>query len=812
METKSGIGGVPLQKISWAEKVKNDYQWFKDNADYRISNSCFGSDGNTNNKKKILSALYKAYNSEYPVEWFKHITDPFNSGSKSWPAKIRAMNILRPNIEYLRGEYPKRPFNYQVTVQGEDGYNAYLEAQKQSIYKSLGQIFINTVNENAKKEPTLDTGVESKEAELPEEVSQKFKGTYKNILAVQAQTDLNLTMEDQKIKEKINDNMLHWLIAGEAYSYRNVLRDQVIYEAVDPMEFDWDYSPDVKYVQDASWTVRRIMMAVPDCVDRFYDTLNSRDIDNLENENGKSSPAYFQNTLVGRADEYGKVPVYHTCWRSYEKFGFLTYWNPLTGNLEEDIVNEDYTPNPELGESVEWHWRSRWMETYRISDDIYVESGPVRFAPSLMNDLGKTIGPYNGRKFSDKHADNISVLKLGLNFQSLYTVAAWSLERTMAKSRGKVVIMDKNAIPKGKDWTEERFFHLAEAQGWLLVDRSQEGVDKSFNQYQELDLSLFEHINSLMEIMDFCKRQYDEQLGITKQVKGQTTGQDSATGIQVATFQSSIITDMIFSEFDQLVKTDLAALLDCSQIANINGKRTAYVGSEGRTEILSINPEEYCYAQMGIMLTDSTTENLALKKIKEYSQAFAQNGATPSTIIEIETATNIAKLKELMLNVEERQQKMEAAMAESEQEAEVNKLELAQGFAELNTLLDIDKMHEEYNRKEDLLLIQGNINMALEGATSEATTDNGQTNGTEAMMKYAAESEKIQLDNDRKNRETDAKIEAQKAKEKRAFDMDAHKKKMAEKDHQLKANIAEKQIQIKKTQANRAAATKKKKK
>lgn len=800
------ITAKPLQKISWAKKVKNNQEWFKQNGNYLISASVFGDHASSGGRTSRLKSLYEIYNSKFPQSWFKHVTDPFSataSSNRIWPAKIRPTNILRPNIEFLRGEYPKRPFNYQVVIKGEDGYNGFLEGKKEAAYKSMSQLFINTLNESG-----IDTGVDSKPVDMPDEAVNKFTGTFKNIIAVQAQTDIDLIMEEQHVKEKLNDMMKDWLIAGEAYSYKNVLRDETIYDRVSPLEIDYDKSPHVKYVQDGDWVVRRMLMTVSDVVDRFYDSLKAKDIDKLEDGSYTQSPAFFMNYLQNNFADNSKVPIYHYCFRSMEKVGYLTYLDPITGSTENDLVNEEYKVNPEMGETIDWFWRTRWMEGWRIGEDLHLEMGPVRFAPSLMNNFAKSIGPYNGKRFSDTHAENVSILKLGLPFQIMHVIAGFAMERTLAKSRGKIVLLDQNVIPKGEGWDDEKFFHFSEAQGWGLINRNQIGVDKSFNQYQVLDLGLFDHIQNLILIMDFCKRQYDEQIGITAPAKGQTTSADSATGITTSVFQSSIITDMIFAEFDYFVRTELEGLLDCSQISNIYGKKAAYQGSEGRTELLNIIGEEYCYAQMGIMMSDSTKENDALNRIKQYSQAFAQNGASPSTIVTIETSTNIAKLKEILMSVERKQQEIEAQAAENEQQAQVEQIQLQQQFAEFNTLLDTQKMHEEYNRKEDLVLIQGDINMALQAAVEEGSGD-PDTSGTEALMKYATEREKIAQEGERKDKELQSKIQAQKSKQQLDQKALVHKQKLAEKDQKLKAEIKNKELAIKKQVAKSRPTAKK---
>lgn len=757
----------PLQKISWSEKTKTDYDWFKRNIDWGIKSSYFNTASGATDRTAMLLGLYNIYNSKFPSSWFTHVTNPFSSRKAEhqvWGAKVRPANIIRPNIELLRGEYEKRYFNSTVVVKGDQGYNSYLEARKNAIFSNLSQHFINGVNDAAgqqQPDPTqqdpsqpqppqagMDTGVPSQpQTPMPDQVQSAFANDFRDMLAVQAQTDLDLIFEDQQVKEKFSDIMKDWLIAGECRSYKDVRRDKVIYEKVSPLELDYDKSPHVKYIQDGSWACRRIFMTVPDIVDRFYDSLSPGDIDDIEKGSALSSPASFYNYLENnQLYQYNKMPVFHFVWKSMQEIGFLQGADPTTGESYQDIVSKDYPVNKEIGETVDWEWVTQVLEGYRIGDQIYTEMGPVAFQPNMISDFSKHKLTYNGRNFSDTHADNISVAKLGLPFQIMYCILFFTMERTIAKSRGKVVLIDKNVIPKDNGWDEEKFFYYSEAQGWGLINRNQQGVDKSMQTYQVMDLSTFEHIKELINLLNFCSDEYDAQLGITRQRKAETTPSDTVGANQSAIFQSSVITEMIFMDFDRFKRTEIEGLLDCSQLANINGKKAIYTTDDLRSQLLDINPDNYCYSELGLMVVDSARENEALERIRQSSQAFAQNGSTPSTIVEIETATNVSKLKGILKDIEQKQQALAAQQSQDEHEQEVEKIQLQQQFKEYENLLDIDKMNQEYTRKEELVILQGDINLAIANGSPTIDDGNGEPVITEIM---ARQNERDQMFNDK---------------------------------------------------------------
>lgn len=778
----------PLQKLSWSEKIKNNYEWFKRNIDWGLQTSHFHSPTGSGDRQNVILGLYNIYNSRFPSSWFTHVMNPFSAKKaehQNWGAKVRPHNIIRPNVELLRGEYPKRPFPYQIVVKGEQGYNNFLEARKNAIFSNLSAHAINTINgalsgasggqqsqnpgqdvDPSQSSGQTPTGVDNQPAPPPEKMVDEFANDFKDILATQAQTDLDLIMDDQHVKEKLQDILKDMLISGEARSYKNVLRDKTIYSRVPALELDHDKSPTEKFIKDGSWACRRQFWTVPDIVDRFYDSISPDDIDNVEKMSAITSPASLYNYLENsNAYQYNKLPVYHYQWKGFQKVGYLKGVDMTTGEPYSDLVGEDYTADAELGETIEWDWVVQVLEGWRIGDDIYTEMGPPEYQPNQINDFSKHELCYNGYNFSDTHAENISVVKLGIPFQIMYCILSIIMERTISKSRGKLIMLDKNAIPSTHaGWDEEKFFYYAEAQGWALLDRNQQGVDKSWNTYQVMDLSTFEHISEIIKLMEFCKAENDAQLGISRQRKAETAPSDTVGGNQEATFQSSVITEMIFQGFDQFVKTELEGLINCSQIANRTGKKAAYTTDDARTELLNINPDYYCYAELGIMVSDSGNESDALKRIRQYTQAFAQNGQDPSTIVEIETSTNISKLKGILKKVKAEQMQMAQQQAQDEHEHEIEKIQLDQQFKEYENLLEIDKMNQEYTRKEELVILQGDINLSIQEVANGMNPDT--TDGADITEIMARQNERDQMfqDKEKHAKTEDNKIKIEKAK------------------------------------------------
>lgn len=721
--------GRPLQRISWADKTKDEMNWFKQNAEYYLSLSNFNFDG-TGPTRKDLRLLYQVYNSQFPSKWFSHITDPLSAEKpqhKKFPAKVRPVTILRTNLDLLLGEYPKRPFVYQVTNLGEDGYNSYTDGLAKAMHQNLTQHFAAAVQqEQLQQGVPIDKIPGLDEIELPEALKERFASTYRDAIAIKGQRWLKRGMKEYHIREKFLRMFKDWLIAGRTSSYKGIEHGNFIYERVSPLNLDYDKSPELEYIEDGEWCVCRRLLTLSDVVDKFYEQLKNDQLHDLENRVQYKSPIAFYQYLQETYDHdtfTGKLPVYHVVWKGKKEMGFLSYPDPLTGKMQETTVDADYLVNKEIGEVVEKKWVNVVYETYRVGDKIYLTMGEIPVQRNEMNNVSACKLPYNGRNYSDLHTENISVLEMGLPFQQMYIIVNYVLEKTIAKSKGKIFIMDKNSIPKGDGWTDEKFFYYADALGYALVNRAQSGVDRNWNQgYQVVDMSLFEQIKQLIELQDHFKQQWDDVLGINRPRKGETLASDGKATSEMGLMQSSVITDMIFNFFEEFTERELQGILDYSKFVNLEGVKSIYSNEDFDTELLNIDPNTYCYAELGIMLTRSSDEMAVLNQMKgaQNVQAMIQAGVKMSTIVELYQSQNVAELKMKLKKIEEIEAAMEQQVQQSEQEAQAAADARKKDYAQFENDLEVTLLEREWDRRDQNEMIKGEWNELSFKGTQDA--------------------------------------------------------------------------------------------
>lgn len=776
----------PIQTLSWSEK--ND-AWYQSNINHYISRSNFNL-ATTPGGRKDLRTLYGVYNNQFPLEWFSHVTDPLSAKAeqhKKFPARVRPVTIIRTNIDLLLGEYPRRPFVYNVSNLGDSGYSRFMEGMKQQATSTLTDFFMRGALEEmqaAGQELTPELLQKlQQDPPVPEEVKAQFKSSYKDSIAIKAQKYLRRTIREEEVKRKFHRMFKDWLIAGECYSYKGIENDKLVYRKVSPLSIDYDKSSEQDFIEDGEWVVAEEWLVLSDVVDKFYSVLKEKHLKDLEKNYHYQSPSSFYDYLKGSVssmiDKHNKIPVYHVQWKGRKKIGFLSYMDMETFQMVEEVVDENYIVDKAAGEKVEWRWVNEVYEGWRITDKIFCNMQPCPVQRNEMNNHSTCKLSYNGRKYSDTHSENLSVLEIGIPFQIMYILTNYTLEKTIAKSKGKILMMDQKTIPDDGDWDEEKFFYYAEALGYALIDRSQPGVDKTWNQYQVLDMSLFDQIKQLIEIMDWIKQQWDDVIGITRQRKGQTYASDGVGSNERAVFQSTVITDMIFLGFEEFTERELQGFMDLSKFTTSKGVYGMYNDDDFGTSLLEIQPEDFMNEEIGIFIMGAAEELRKLGEMKQYAQAMVQNGSKPSTVLEVIDSINVAELKQKLRQIEDIQAQQETATQDAEHNAEAAADERMMRMKRFESLLDREKMHEEYGEKQEIEHIKGMYNtFTFQDGDSN---DNGVPDAIE-VQKMAAQREQMNLDF--KGKQEDRKIKLEKIKQDQVR-LD-HDIKQADKDTQLK--------------------------
>jgi len=724
---------IPKQKLPRSRKTK---EWGKKSMNAFIDRTQFSSQ-----HKSHMHKYYDAYNGNLSEADYNYVINPYNSEkhkTKGFPAKLRSYNIIKPVIDLLLGEKAKRPFSHQVVVRNSDMQSMQDELMKEELRKYLEQKFVNDLNEMG-----MDTGMPSKELPQLQSMQEEIIGNYKDIRAVMGQQTLDYLIDKLELPDNLQTAFFDWLVSGEVYTYKDICMDDVEYEVVSPLDIDYEKSPDVQFIEDGDWCVRRKMMSVNAIVDNFYDVLKDSEIDRLENPSQKTSTGIISpfSPNYPETDAERFAEVLHVTWKSFARIGILTYFDDM-GQEQNMVVDETYKVDKEANENVEYFWVNQVWEGYRIDGDIYVNIRPHQVQRNEMSNLSICKLPYNGRIYSNRHSDQVSIVSMGVPYQILYNIFHYRLELSIAKNKDKIMLMEMNTIPKRHGWDEEKFMYYADAMGYAFIDSTAEGKRGervSFNQFQVLDMSLGQYIAAQFQLLQSVKQEWEELVGISRQRKGQVQASDGIGATERAVFQSSVMTEELFRRFDKFTEREFNGLLDTAKTAYKDGKKTQYVTSDYREAILDIDPGLFQEAEFGVFVKNNSIEQDKLQALKQLTLSFAQNGSQPSTIAEILEGNNFAQIKTKLQEVDKLEKQIQAQQQQQAQQMQSEQLQ-AQAQSQ-QAARDFEASENQKDRDNKIEIEQMKV---AAKAVDQDMNDNG-VNDQVDLAKVQLEREKLQV-------------------------------------------------------------------
>jgi len=713
-------GKKPKMKITSSKKYADDQEWFKMCVDYFITNSRFKIQ---DEDYEFTRRLYDMYNNRIYEDTFDYISNPYNAidnDTYTFPAKVRPYNIVRPIVDRFLGDFKERPYTYTVKVNNPDAVSIMKDQQHQRLLQSMEQLFINTASQ---LDPDNYYG-EVQQPETPEEIQRFFNHEYKDDRAAQGQFVLDYINEKELVFEKHNDMFIDWLIAGEVFSYKEPLREDMYYQRIDPLYFDYDHNRGNKYVEDAEWAVRLIYMNISDIVDYFYDELTPKEIDMLEKfvSTGNSGITTARRSIHRERDwSYDTVEVYHIVWKAYDKIGILKYLDEF-GREQEEVVDDTYKPRE--GEEIEWLWVSRVYEGWRIygegNKEIYLRIRPIPHQRHEVNQKSSCKLPYNGVRYSDRNSRNTSLMRLLYPYQVMYIIVMYYIERLLAKHRGNVFLIDKNVIPRNGNWDMTRWLHMVEAAGIMFIDRNNPNADRSFNQYNSMNLSTLNEIIGMMQLADFYRNECFRLANIPPERMGEASASQRASAIDEVVSNSLIATEEVFANFDDFVRSEWAGILDVSKFCWVSdGLKKMMVSNDLRNSILELDPIEYTEADFGLTITSSRRDKKILDIMKQRTQEFSQNGTDPVDVLSILESQSIAQMRNKLKEVKQDMLKREEDATKNEQSLQESQDRINKQFALFEHAL---------SKELEQMKIDGQIKIAqINNELSDGSNDEAKT-------------------------------------------------------------------------------------
>ena len=822
------INQFPLQRLPMYKKTQD---WKEACVDYIAGHSQGSSrDGNNRSRKEEMQTYYDLYNSIYSEKDLKYVTNPFKQ-QDGFPAMAQDYNIIKPKIDLLLGEETKRPFNFRVVHTSDIATSEIQDKAKQMIIDYIQATIMSKLGpeEQARYQEALQSG----EIMTPEQIQKYLSKDYKDIAEITAYHSLNYLKNKLNITHEFFKGWKDALIGGEEIYYVGIVNGEPCLQRINPIYFDYDSdTSDLEFIHEAQWCCYEMIMSLTEVYDRLYDKMSEKQLNELldmmdDRSKGGVTPEVRKTSLdyphikthningfsSNPFEEADNIHVWHCCWKSLKKIGFVNIINPETGMPEEYQVDETYK---ETGNEldVEWKWIIEVWEGYRIGQDLYVGIQPVEYQHISADNPNAQRLPYTGVIYNNTNSRPRSLVSMMKPLQYMYIVLWYRLELAMARDKGKVVTMDITQIPKSMNIDVAKWMHYLSALGVNFVNPYEEGWDipgreggkpSQFNQISALDLTMANTIDQYINLMDKIESMLSEISGVSKQREGSISSNELVGNVERSVVQSAHITEPWFWVHNQVKKECLTMLLDTAKHAWKDNKTSIqYVLDDATRAFLTLS-DDFFYEDMDIFVEDTTKNQQQIEALKNLMQPAMQNGASLLDIAEIITMDNVtmirSKLEEIEQKRMEQQQAMEQAQAEREQQMaqiqnEIKEEELMLKEAEM----DLKKYEIDSNNATKITVAQLN---AYRGAENMDQDMNGIPDPIE-IGKQAIEQQKVnsdiaskQFEFNNKKREMEMKreienkkIELEKQKMKQEMELQKQKDKAAMEREQLKARTA----------------------
>lgn len=822
------INQFPLQRLPMSKKTQD---WKEACVDYIAGHSQGSSrDGNNRSRKEEMQTYYDLYNSIYSEKDLKYVTNPFKQ-QDGFPAMAQDYNIIKPKIDLLLGEETKRPFNFRVVHTSDIATSEIQDKAKQMIVDYIQATIMSKLGpeEQARYQKALQSG----EIMTPEQIQKYISKDYKDIAEITAYHSLNYLKNKLNITHEFFKGWKDALIGGEEIYYVGIVNGEPCLQRINPIYFDYDSdTSDLEFIHEAQWCCYEMIMSLTEVYDRLYDKMSEKQLNELldmmdDRSKGGVTPEVRKTSLdyphikthsingfsSNPFEEADNIHVWHCCWKSLKKIGFVNIINPETGMPEEYQVDETYK---ETGNEldVEWKWIIEVWEGYRIGQDLYVGIQPIEYQHISADNPNAQRLPYTGVIYNNTNSRPRSLVSMMKPLQYMYIVLWYRLELAMARDKGKVVTMDITQIPKSMNIDVAKWMHYLSALGVNFVNPYEEGWDipgreggkpSQFNQISALDLTMANTIDQYINLMDKIESMLSEISGVSKQREGSISSNELVGNVERSVVQSAHITEPWFWVHNQVKKECLTMLLDTAKHAWKDNKTSIqYVLDDATRAFLTLS-DDFFYEDMDIFVEDTTKNQQQIEALKNLMQPAMQNGASLLDIAEIITMDNVtmirSKLEEIEQKRMEQQQAMEQAQAEREQQMaqiqnEIKEEELMLKEAEM----DLKKYEIDSNNATKITVAQLN---AYRGAENMDQDMNGIPDPIE-IGKQAIEQQKVnsdiaskQFEFNNKKREMEMKreienkkIELEKQKMKQEMELQKQKDKAAMEREQLKARTA----------------------
>jgi hypothetical protein len=520
-------------------------------------------------------------------------------------------------------------------------------------------------------------------------------------------------------------------------------------------------------------------------------------------------------------------------WKSQRKVGHLTKVSD-NGEVTNEVVTEDYKitdkavydtrlfknktkDNLIFGEHIDWIWINEVWGGVKIGPNIpsfWGMNNPGGFSPIYLGVNNNQISalkfqfkgdatlygcklPVEGAVFSDRNTKSTALLDLMKPYQIGYNIVNNQIADILVDELGTIIMLDQNTLPKhslGEDWGKGNYANAYVAMKnfqILPLDTSITNTENALNfqHFQKLDLSQTERLMSRIQLANHFKQQAYEVIGVNPQRMGQQLSQMTATGVEQAAAASYAQTEVFFIQHcDYLMprvhqmRTDLAQYYNSTKPST----RLTYSTSADEQVNFQINGTDLLMRDLNIFVSTNANHRAILEQLKQMALQNNTTGASIYDLGKVVQSDSIAQLNNVLKSAEQKQEMTKQQEMQQQQQMQQEQLAKQQEIEQMK--IDSVKLEKEKDRQRDILVAE--IRAAGMGAMVDL--DKNEESDYQDAMKEIRQTEQYRGQMDlQRQKQSDENIR--------------HSQKMSleEKKIQAQQEIADKQLEIARTNKNK---------
>lgn len=726
----------PDQRLTRKQKNANDKRWFKDQVDtldkVAFANGgvfAFNEGGSGVSEYRRMKINYDLFNNTINKSDFEHVIYPFGKDIGELPADFTNKDIVSGKIKALLGMEMRRPFNWKVVATNEEATTR----REQEESKRLRDYVVSSITTPIRVELEQKYAAEAKGKELTPEEAQAIQQQIEQELATLTPPEVKLYMrrehqdpaevlshqileylvQKEDIKMKFNKAWKHGLISGREIFWVGIINGEPVVKVINPIRFDYDKSPDVDFIEDGEWACYEMYMTPSEVIKYFGPEFSTKEIDDIY-EHYSHASSLPDSTFTFRNDGTSTITgirVIHCEWKSLKPFKFVRGIDLETGEPYEDMVDELYQLNKEVGDiEITTEWIPAKYEGYKIGNDKYAW---LREVPGQNKDLDNLYTcklSYIGAAYDNLNSEVTSLMDRMKYYQYMYNVLWYKIELLTASDEGKSLLLNANLIPKSAGLDIEKWLYYFKVNKVGLMDPSEEGNKGNPDITQaakEIDMSLASDIAKYMQLLEYIEKRCGESVGITKQIEGQIGSEEAVRNTQQAIVQSANILEPYFELHNNIKRNVLQSLIESAKVAysELQPKSISYVLDDMSREMLNPDYELLENSTYGIFVSNSMKSQEALQAVQQLSHAALQNQRVElSDVIKIMRSESVQQAEELLQNAE-------AERIEREQQIQQKQIESQEKLAKAQRDWEREKIGLEHTNNMDEIQLKGELDL-----------------------------------------------------------------------------------------------------